>query len=351
LATDRVVDGETVLTDVALQGSIEAGRLALDDLRFGYGGGEVALTATADTTVPEPVWTLQGSARGLTGGQALRELFGLELISGGRADVDIDLAASGGSMRGIAETLGGSIGANVANSRIDDDLLKLFLTDLRRAVSLAEGGAELRCLTAIFAFENGLGRSRSFVADTGAAVVAGGGGVDLRNETIDMVFTPAAKDVSLAALAVPVHVTGRLADPNIIPDPVRGTANMAGSAADMATGGLAGAVLGLVGADSVLDRGPIASCAPLPAASAPPSTPTTKAATKAASPPPAPAQPAATQSATVKKTDTRSTTDRILDEASTAVDNIGTQLGDVFDGMSSSAGTSRKSQQGSKSNR
>jgi hypothetical protein len=53
----------------------------------------------------------------------------------------------------------------------------------------------------------------------------------------------------------------------------------------------------------------------------------------------------------VKKTDTRSTTDRILDEASTAVDNIGTQLGDVFDGMSSSAGTSRKSQQGSKSNR
>ncbi|MGE0117685.1 MAG: AsmA family protein [Dongiaceae bacterium] len=351
LAADRIVDGETVLTDVALRGSIEAGRLALDDLRFGYGGGEVALTATGDATVEEPIWALQGSARGLTGGQALRELFGLELISGGRADVDVNLAAIGGSMRGIAETLGGNIGANVANSRIDDDLLKLFLTDLRRAVSLAEGGAELRCLTAVFAFESGLGRSRTFVADTGAAVVAGGGSIDLRNETINMMFKPAAKDVSLAALAVPVHVTGRLADPSIIPDPVRGTANMAGSAADMATGGLAGAVLGLVGADSVLDRGPIASCAPLPAASAPPSTPTTKAATTAASPPPAPAQPAATQSATAKKNDTRSTTDRILDEASAAVDNIGTQLGDVFDGMSSSTGASRKSQQGSKSNR
>src|SRR5262249_45755696 len=116
-------------------------------------------------------------------------------------------------------------------------------------------GAQLRCLTAIFNFSDGIGRTRSFVADTGAAVVVGGGDINLRNETINMVFEPSAKDVSLAAVAVPVRVKGPLANPNVGPDPVGVATKVPRTALS-----LADAALGLVGADELFGGAPAGSC-------------------------------------------------------------------------------------------
>jgi hypothetical protein len=343
---DRVVHGDTTLTAAALDGTIAAGRLTLDRLQFGYAGGEVTLMASGDVNPATPLWTLQGSGRGLAGGDTLG-LLGLTMIRGGKADLQIGASASGGSLREIVSSLDGGAGMTLANGHIDDDLMRLFLTDLTQAVSLRGGGAQLRCMTAIFDFTDGNGRARTFVADTGAAVVSGVGQVSLRNETIGMTFQPAAKDVSLAALAVPVHVTGPLGNPDVSPDAMRATANVAGSAAGLATGGLAGAVLGLVGADVALDDAPIASCSALPAsfAAGPPQAPET-----AAPPAAAASQPASTQTQTTKtattpakktkksttKATSKSTTDQILDGASDVVDGVGSALGDVFSGSSSS---------------
>jgi hypothetical protein len=331
------------MTGAALEGTIAAGRLLLDRVQFGYAGGEIALTATGDVNAPAPLWTLQGSGRGLAGGETLG-LLGLTMIRGGTADLQVCVSASGGSLRDIVTTLNGGAGVTLANGHIDDDLMRLFLTDLTQAVSLRGGSAQLRCMTAIYDFTDGNGRARTFVGDTGAAVVSGVGQVSLRNETIGMTFQPAAKDVSLAALAVPVHVTGALGNPSVTPDPVRATANVAGSAAGLATGGLAGAVLGLVGADVALDDAPIASCTALPASFAASTEHDAGTATQPAATPVKPAtaatQPAAaTTTQTKKKTKraaSKSTTDQILDGAGAVVDNVGSALGDVFGGSSSS---------------
>jgi uncharacterized protein involved in outer membrane biogenesis len=362
VAADHISHGGTPMTGATLEGSIAAGRLTIERLHFGYAGGEVALKATGDVNPPAPLWTLQGSGRGLAGGETLARLFGLTMISGGQADLEVNVSASGGSLRDIAETLAGGAGMSVSNGRINDDLMRLFLTDLTQAASLRGGSAQLRCMTAIYDFTDGNGRARTFVADTGAAVVNGVGAVSLRSETIDMTFEPAAKDVSLAALAVPVHVTGPLGNPDVTPDPVRATANVAGSAAGLATGGLAGAVLGAVGVDVALDSAPIASCAALPGSIA--ATPEQEA-EEAQRPPAAQATPPAaqTQSATTaapakktKKAARKSTTDQILDGASDVVDgasdavnNVGSALGDVFSGSSSSG--KPKKPQGSKRNK
>jgi uncharacterized protein involved in outer membrane biogenesis len=353
VAADQVAHGGTPMTGATLEGSIAAGHLTIDRLHFGYAGGEVALKATGDVNPPAPLWTLQGSGRRLAGGETLAQLFGLTMISGGQAELEVNVSASGGSLRDIAETLAGGAGMTVTNGHINDDLMRLFLTDLTQAVSLRGGSAQLRCMSAIYDFTDGNGSARTFVADTGAAVVNGVGGVSLRSETIDMTFEPAAKDVSLAALAVPVHVTGPLGSPDVTPDPVRATANVAGSAAGLAAGGLAGAVLGAVGVDVALDSAPLASCAVLPGSIA--ATPEQSAEESQQPAAAKTAQPAATQtqSATTaapakktKKAARKSTTDQILDGASDVVDNVGSALGDVFGGSSSSGRP--KKPQGSK---
>jgi uncharacterized protein involved in outer membrane biogenesis len=203
LAADELVRGDTTLRAAALEGAISAGRLTLDSLRFGYAGGQVALKGTGDVNPPVPLWTLQGSARRLAGGEALRRLLGLTMVSGGQADADFGLAAGGRSLREIATSLDGNAGITLVDGQIDDGLMRLFLTGLTQAVSAGNRGAQLSCLTAIFDFTDGLGRSRTFVADTGAAVVVGNGDINLRDETISMIFEPSAKDVSLAPWRCP----------------------------------------------------------------------------------------------------------------------------------------------------
>ena len=325
LTADELVRGNTTLQAAALDGAISAGRLTLDSLRFGYAGGQVTLKGTGDVNPTVPLWTLQGAARRLAGGDALHQLLGLSMIGGGQADADFGLAASGRSLRDIATSLDGNAGINLVNGHIDDGLMRLFLTDLTHAVSAGDRRAELRCMTAIFNFTDGLGRSRTFVADTGAAVVVGDGDIDLRNETIHMTFEPSAKDVSLAALAVPVHVTGSLANPDVTPDAVAATANVAGGAAAAATAGVTG-VIGLIAGENMLQDAPTASCTALPASIA---NTTDQPTTTAQKPAPAPVQQTTTTTTTKKqpaKKKQQSTTDQILNQASDVANSIGSSI-------------------------
>jgi len=321
LSADEVVRAATTLRAAALEGSISAGRLKLDKLRFGYAGGQVSMKGSGDVNPAAPVWTLQGSARRLAGGEALHRLLGLSMVSGGQADVDFSLAARGRSLREIAMTLDGGTGISLIDGRIEDDLMRLFLTNLTQAVSPGERGAQLRCLTAIFNFVDGIGRTRSFVADTGAAVVVGGGDINLRNETINMIFEPSAKDVSLAAVAVPVRVKGPLADPSVGPDPVGVATKVPRTAIS-----LADAALGLVGADDLLGGAPTGSCTAVGASTA---GATSKAAKKTKNP--SATQQTTTQQPTQEKQKKTSTTERLLNDAGEAVDHIGTSIDNLFE--------------------
>jgi AsmA family protein len=340
LAADELVHGDTTLQAATLDGAISAGRLTLDSLRFGYAGGQVALKGTGDVNPAVPVWTLQGSARRLAGGGTLQRLLGLSMVSGGQADADFGLAASGRSLRDIASSLDGNAGMTLVDGHIDDGLLRLFLTDLTQAVTAGNRAGQLRCMTAIFDFTDGLGRSRTFVADTGAAVVVGDGDVNLRNETIHMIFEPAAKDVSLAALAVPVHVTGALADPDVTPDAVAATANVAGGAAAAATAGVVG-VVGLITGENLLQDAPTASCTALPESPAK-SPDQTSTVSQKPEPAPAPQGTDAPKKQAGKKKQPQSTTDQILNQAGDVANSISSSIRNGVDnvlGGSSSDGS------------
>ncbi|HTO81565.1 MAG TPA: AsmA-like C-terminal region-containing protein, partial [Methylomirabilota bacterium] len=338
----QVVAGNAALTSVDTEGTIKTGRLTLASLRFGYLEGEVAAKGSLDASAATPEWQLQASARHMIAGEALKRLLGIDMISGGTADIDLNAAARGRSARDLASTVDGTATANMGGGRIKDGLMRLLLTDPVQAVSLGgNGAAELQCLTTRFDFADGVGRARSFVADTGAAAVTGRGSVNLKGETIDMRFTPSAKQVSLAALAVPVDVRGALGNPSITPDPLSATAKAAGTAAGIATGGLAGAVLGLAGADTLLDE-PAGSCARASTATA-----TSRPATPEAQPTAPSAQPATTAQQKTKKRSKRSPTDQILDGAGEVANGIGNSIGDLF-GSSTSARHDSTSTQGSK---
>lgn len=336
LAAQRVVRGGQSLTEAQLEGSIADGRLTLANGRFGYAGGTVAMKGSVDVTGAVPAWQLQASARNLRAGEFLQEALGLSLIGGGQADIEAALSANGTSARELAMTADGTVGLSVTDASINDSLMKLFLTDLEQALSFDGSGARLRCLTAVHAFKDGVGRSRQFVADTGAVVVVGQGGINLRDETVAMRFEPSARELSLGALPVPVDVTGRLAAPDVAPDPVGATANVASQAASAATLGAADALLDLVGATPLSDSAPLASCTALPKAVT-----SAKAKKTDAKAPVATQTQPETQEATTA-TAPKQPKKKKASGAEQLLDDIGTGIGDFFDGGSSSGSSKQQ---------
>lgn len=331
LAAQKVVRGQQALTEAQLEGSVAAGLLTLANARFGYAGGTIAIRGTLDATGAVPAWQLQASARKLAAGEFFQRALGLSLIGGGQADIEVTLNATGVSARELAMTADGMVGLGVTDASINDDLMKLFLTDLEQALSFDGSGARLRCLTAVHAFKGGVGRSRQFVADTGAVVVVGQGGINLRDETIAMRFEPSARELSLGALPVPVDVSGPLARPDVTPDALGATANVASEAASMATLGVADTLLDLVGEAPLSNSGPLASCAPLPAALASTKSKKTKATTSTGD---------TTQQATTATT-TKKKSKKKASGAEQLLDDIGAGLGGIFDGSSSSTNSNR----------
>ena len=73
---------------------------------------------------------------------------------------------------------------------------------------------------------------------------------------------PKSKDLNLSAIAVPVRITGPLASPNVIPDPVAtvgNTVNFATGTVNVATLGIFGALTGLDGAAAMSAANPCAT--------------------------------------------------------------------------------------------
>ena len=85
----------------------------------------------------------------------------------------------------------------------------------------------VNCIASHFDIENGLATSRVFLIDTEYSSLTGHGTIDLAAERIDVTVTPRAKSAALG-VAVPVKVTGPLANPRYQPEPLGTARKVAG---------------------------------------------------------------------------------------------------------------------------
>jgi hypothetical protein len=235
LAAKELVKGEAVLRDVDVAATLEKGVLAFDRARAEVSGGSVELQARIDGGREIPRVALSGQARRVDAGTLLRMLDLSEILSGGSTDIDIDVSSQGKSLHEIMAGLSGTASWSQSGGRIDDTFAQILLADLSGLLRTGSTGGGLTCLAGRFSAKAGVVSTRGLVADSPAVSILGTGTVNLGRETIDMRFDPAARQTSLAALAVPVDVTGSLADPTVTPDPL-GVAETAVGAVSTITG-------------------------------------------------------------------------------------------------------------------
>jgi hypothetical protein len=143
---------------------------------------------------------------------------------------------------------------------IDNSLLRVLSFGLGDIIGPLFGSSEktrLECFVTRFDIEKGQAKSRALVLDSGAFALAGRGGVDLGAEQVSLAFDTQTSQPSLASLAVPFRVTGPLAAPSVVPDPIGAAAGVVGTAGDVAKTGanIVGGAVDTVG--GLLGTGPI----------------------------------------------------------------------------------------------
>jgi hypothetical protein len=250
LQADSIVMGDITLEKLSGKLALHGGKLTVKPLSVRVAGSMLHLEFIADGSGAKPAIdvVLKGSKVDVG---ALLATISFEKIIEGNADVDVDLAGSGGSAHAIASNLGGKTSIVMQDGRINNKALKIVSADLMKAVdpwSPKEDTTKLNCLVTKFDVNAGRAMSQALVIDTSAFTVAGGGHIDLGPETLAMVIEPRPKNQSLMNLAVPIRISGPLLDPSYTPDPAavaKGVLGVAGSVAGVSGGALSG-VLGIL---------------------------------------------------------------------------------------------------------
>lgn len=238
------------VTAVRVAAVLQAGRLIVKPLQATVADGTVSgeISLGADQSVPPLAVNLNiakldyGKLVAMTGEKPVAE---------GTADVALKVNGAGTSVREIMAGLDGRLRVVSEKGKIESSMLNIASADIMSALPLVDskGDKDLRCAVVDFDIVDGIANAKALVVETGGLSVVGVGGVNLRDEKLNIVLEPRAKKTSLLSAAmVPVAVRGTLANPEPKVNPtdlVTGVAsNVASGAAAIMTMGLSVVVQG-----------------------------------------------------------------------------------------------------------
>jgi uncharacterized protein involved in outer membrane biogenesis len=203
--------------DMVTHLKLEEGVLNLSPLNFGVARGKLDSDVRLDGSGETIRATVDVTARGMK----LSELFpGVEKMEGsiGEMNADAKLTSRGNSVSEMLGRANGEIKALVSEGTISKLLLEQIGLNIGSIVVTEIFGDEqvkLHCMAANLEVEEGVVRSRGFMADTEQAIIRARGVVNLGKESMDIAIHPENKRFRLLSLRSPVYVQGNFDDPQI----------------------------------------------------------------------------------------------------------------------------------------
>ncbi len=159
----------------------------------------------------------------------LVKLGGLSSFIESKGDADMDLTTAGNSLHEMASNANGQINLVMAGGKVSERVASDIAGDLLNILAPGAGGLTkpgLNCFVAHLKIANGVLRTDGLLMDTAQATIAGSGGANLRDETMDMVLrartkapdTSALTKVDINQLAPPLRISGPLTSLSYKPD-------------------------------------------------------------------------------------------------------------------------------------
>ncbi len=190
---------------------LQDGRLRLDPVTAAVPGGAASAQLQADAGAQSAGMAVQ--ANGLAAGPLLAALLHQE-AGAGTLDLDIDLRGQGASPRALASTLNGHAGLALVDGEFDlGGIMAALGETLPKGLPMPAGGhSQVRCLALRADVASGQASLGTLLLDSARLHLAGGGGVNLVDETLDLHLRPQVR-LGLGGVSVPVRVSGPIRSP------------------------------------------------------------------------------------------------------------------------------------------
>lgn len=214
-------DGKTILVggnkieDVSVRLTLKDGNLQIDPLSAMLAGTKVTGNVGLNGSVAVPTLVAKLKASDLDYGALLKER-GLTDIAQGKLDADVDITGAGGSVRALMASLNGLVFVKTENGKIDSSALNIASSDIMSALPgfNSKDDKPLKCGVVNFEIRDGIANAKAMVFETGGLSAIGVGTADLREEKLNLIIDPRAKQTSLASAAiVPIAITGTFLEP------------------------------------------------------------------------------------------------------------------------------------------
>ena len=225
--------------------ALDAGKLALKDVRLSAGGSSFQGSATLDAASKPATASLDAQMHKLD--------LGLVLPKGAAKDVSgnlggsIELKGEGASLAPLLKTLKGRVTLFLGGGKLNALLAHAagldVLGTLRNLIGDRKATTRIRCMVADFDVKSGVMQSKALVLDTDSLLLTGNGTISLPKETLNLTLTPRSRGISPLQFSTPLAVFGTFRDPAVAP---KATSLGAQAGATLALGLFLGPVAALV---------------------------------------------------------------------------------------------------------
>ncbi|MDB5885267.1 MAG: AsmA family protein [Polaromonas sp.] len=199
---------------------LKAGVMQLEPISLGVAGGSVAGSIRIDSTVSPAAVTTRLNVRALQ----LNRLFPTvesTKTGFGKFSGQFNLTGRGNSVAQMLGSSSGDVAILMGRGEMSNILLEFMGLDGGEVIKFLVRGdntVQLRCAAAAFDVKQGLMTSRAIVLDTSDTVITGQGQVNLADETLDILFKPQPKDMSILSLRSPLRINGTFANTSAGPE-------------------------------------------------------------------------------------------------------------------------------------
>jgi hypothetical protein len=212
------------LDAIDIDARTEPATIYLDRLSFSFAGGRLAMAGSEQAVGTEGRLRLDATAAGIDPAQVL-SLAGVDtptLAGNLNAGMRLDIAG-----KTPADALGAS-DAVVVLSMQGGQLSRRFLqrasADVRGLAKGASGQVPVDCFLVAASMTDGVVSVLLLRLKTREGDLFGGGRIDLRRESIDMLVQSDSRSTDFWALDIPLRIAGGLSDPRALPSPGPGRA-------------------------------------------------------------------------------------------------------------------------------
>jgi AsmA family protein len=214
---DKATYGTTVLQELHLQGQTRPGEVTITAMQFGFAGGKLRATASAQAQTDGSKVVADSEFADADLGLISRWAGSDPGEIAGRLTVLGHVEMTGDTMDAALPNSHGRAVMAVTQGRINRELVRKLSLDLLAFLPGQQGMNRIDCMLGIVALERGVAAIAPLRMRTAAGSFYGGGTVDLPRQYMDMVLRSQPSTTGALALDIPIRVRGSISKPSVTP--------------------------------------------------------------------------------------------------------------------------------------